>query len=523
MNRSQGIERLQNENDPWDVVVIGGGATGLGCALDAVSRGYRTVLVEAADFANATSSRSTKLIHGGVRYLRQGNISLVRESLHEREWLLSQVPHQVHAQPFIIPTYSWWETWYYRIGLWFYDRLAGSLGIRSTQRFDKQSVLNRVPSTNEENLAGGVMYWDGQFDDARLCIQTAQTIWDNGGLALNYMKVTKLLKTDGRLTALEVLDVMSGKSFSIRSKSFILATGIFSDTLRQQDVSNNPSIIQTSRGSHIVVDEKFLPGGTALMIPKTSDGRLLFLVPWLNKVIVGTTDIPDDNIRLEPRTSAEEVDFILENAAPYLSKPIQRSDILSVFSGLRPLVRPSGKGGKTSSISRDHFIDVSDSGLITIAGGKWTTFRKMGEDAIDKAIETGGLERKASASVSMRFHGFTKTKPEAGSPFTSFGSDAAQILALIRDKPELGERIHAKLPFTWAEVLWSIQEELAESVEDVLARRTRSLFLDAQAAMEAAPEIATFIANERGLDDSWAVASLDSFFAIAKNYCVDEL
>lgn len=518
MNRSQGIDRLSNEDAPWDVVVIGGGATGLGSALDAVSRGYRTLLLEAADFANGTSSRSTKLMHGGVRYLRQGNVSLVRESLHEREWLLSHVPHQVRPQPFLIPTFSCWETWYYRIGLWFYDRLAGKLGIRSTQRFSKQDVLNRIPSMNGDKLAGGVMYWDSQFDDARLCVQAAQTIWDHGGIALNHFKVTNLLKTDGRLTALQATDVISGESFSIRGRSFILATGIFSDSLRQQDVSGNPSIIQTSRGSHVVVDESFLPGGTALMIPKTSDGRLLFMVPWLNKVIIGTTDIPDDNICLEPRISSEEINFILKTAAPYLSKPIQRSDIRSVYSGLRPLVRPSGRNGKTSSISRDHFIDVSESGLVTVAGGKWTTFRKMGEDAVDKAIETGGLDRKPSASRSMRFHGFPETEPEADSPLKFYGSDAARIIALIRDQPELGEHIHPNLSYTWAEVLWSIREELAESVEDVLARRTRALFLDARAAMKVAPQIGQFIAKERNFDDHWAADSVESFIAVARNY-----
>ena len=503
--------------------MIGGGATGLGCALDAVSRGYRTALVEAADFANATSSRSTKLIHGGVRYLRQGNVSLVRESLHEREWLLNHVPHQVRAQSFLIPTYSWLETWYYRIGLWIYDRLAGRLGIRSTQRFGKKAAIERVPALNATRLSGGVMYWDGQFDDSRLCIQTAQTIWDHGGLALNYLKVTKLLKTDERLSSVEVMDVLTGESFTIRSKSFILATGIFSDSLRQQDESGNPPIIRTSRGSHVVVDKEFLPGETALMIPKTSDGRLLFIIPWLDKVIAGTTDIPDDNLCLEPRATSEEVDFILENATPYLNKPIQRSDILSVFSGLRPLVRPSKKSGNTSSISRDHYIDVGDSGLITITGGKWTTFRKMGEDAINKAIETGGLDRKASASRDIRFHGYSESGYIPNSPFHSYGSDADKIVALIHDQPELGEKIHPKLSYTWAEILWSIREELAESVEDVLARRTRALFLDARAAIEVAPEVAKFFAKERKNDSQWANASLEAFLDIAKNYCVDEL
>ena len=518
MNRSEGIKILKEDKTPWDVVIIGGGATGLGCALDSVSRGYRTVLIEQADFANGTSSRSTKLIHGGVRYLRQGNIPLVRESLREREWLLKHVPHQVRPQPFMIPTYSFWETWYYRIGLWFYDLLAKRGGVQSTKRFNKAGALERVPTLNDKKLAGGVMYWDGQFDDARLCIQTAQTVWDKGGLALNYLQVEKLIKTNGRMSGVEVVDKLSGDAFLIEGRSFILATGIFSDVLRQEDNPDTPKIISASRGSHIVVDGDFLPAKTAIMVPKTTDGRLLFMVPWLGKVIVGTTDIQDENICLEPQSSAEEVDFIMANASPYLSRPIKHSDIRSVFSGLRPLVRASGSSGKTSAISRDHFIDISETGLITIAGGKWTTFRNMGEDAIDKAIEVGKLHFRPSRSLTMRFHGCLTNPADADSKFSVYGSDADLLLEWIRERAELGEVIHPKLSSTWAEVLFAIREELAESVEDILARRTRSLFLDAQAAIEVAPSIAQFMAKEKGLDEGWEKSSTESFLAIAQHY-----
>ena len=517
MKRSDGIEHLKS-GDTWDIIIIGGGATGLGCAIDAVSRGYKTLLVEQADFGNATSTRSTKLIHGGVRYLAQGNVSLVRESLAERGWLLKHVPHLVQPLPFLIPTFSWWETWYYRIGLGVYDLLAGNLRIHSAECFSKARALERVPYLKSDGLAGGVVYWDGQFDDARLCIQSAQTVWDHGGLALNYVKVSKLIKEDGDVVGTELVDKMTNESISVRGKTIIQATGIFSDTLRTEDAAGATPIIRASRGSHIVIDGEFLPRGTAVMVPKTSDGRLLFLVPWLGKVIVGTTDVPDDNICLEPRTSQEEIDFILENAAPYLTKPIERSDIRSVFSGLRPLVRDPKKQGNTSAISRNHVIEVSESKLITIAGGKWTTFRKMGQDAIDKAIEVGGLENKPSQSESLHLHGFSDNLSMIDPHYLSYGSDSEQLKAWTRENPLLAENIHGRLPYTWAEVLWAIRNEMAESVEDVLARRTRSLFLDSEAAVEAAPSVTAFMANELDRNEEWEKSSIESFNSMAESY-----
>jgi glycerol-3-phosphate dehydrogenase len=519
MNRAKGISRLKKETSRWDVIIIGGGATGLGCALDSVSRGYRTLLIEQADFGNGTSSRSTKLIHGGVRYLRQGNISLVRESLAERGWLLKHAPHLVTAQPFLIPTYSFFETWFYRIGLWMYDQLAGSLRIHSSRRCNRAMALERVPTLKADKLSGGVVYWDGQFDDSRLCIQLAQTIWAKGNLALNYVRMDRLLKVDGRVSGIEFTDILSGESFSAQGKAIIQATGIFSDAIRAADASSAEPMIRSSRGSHVVVDGDFLPNGNAIMVPKTTDGRLLFLVPWLGKVIVGTTDVPDDNLCLEPKTSEEEIDFILENAAPYLTRPIKREDVLSVYSGLRPLVVNPKKHGNTASLSRNHVIEVSDSGLITIAGGKWTTFRKMGEDAIDKAMEVGGLAVRPSRSKTMRFYGLPA---EDFSPprFSTYGADANALEAWILENPGLGETIHLQLSYTWAEVLWAIRYELAESVDDVLSRRTRSLLLDAGAAMEAAPAVGRFMAEELGRDEVWINSSVASFLQIAKNYLI---
>jgi glycerol-3-phosphate dehydrogenase len=517
MNRGKGITRLENEDAPWDVVIIGGGATGLGCALDSISRGYRTLVIEQADFGKGTSSRSTKLIHGGVRYLKQGNISLVRESLAERGWLLEHVPHLVHPQPFLIPTYSVWETWYYRLGLWMYDLLAGNLRIHSSLRCNREKALERVPTLKSEGLSGGVVYWDGQFDEARLCIQLAQTIWARGSLALNYVRMNRLLKTDGRVNGIEVSDTITNKSYTVKGRAIIQATGIFSDTIRSEDSSGAKPMIRSSRGTHVVVDGKFLPNGNAIMIPKTSDGRLLFLVPWLDKVIVGTTDVPDENICLEPKPTYEEVDFILESAAPYLSRPIQREDVLSVFSGLRPLVMDPRKKGKTSSLSRNHVIEVSESGLITIAGGKWTTFRKMGEDAIDKAMVVGGLAERSSRSRTLRLYGCPKDE-SVPSRFRSYGTHSDTLEDWIREKPQLGEVIHPRLAYTWAEVLYALRNELAESVEDILARRTRSLFLDAKAAVECATLVAEFMASELERDEAWAKSAVDSFLEIAESY-----
>lgn len=519
MNRKEALQRIMDRSSPWDVVIIGGGSTGLGCALDAVSRGFDTLLIEAEDFAKATSSRSTKLIHGGVRYLRQGNISLVRESLAERGWLFNRLPYLVSPQLFLIPTYSFWETWYYKLGLWMYDRLAGAMGVYTSKRCNPKQALELVPTLKSDKLSGGVVYWDGLFDDARLCIEIAGTVWSQGGIALNYVKANSLVKRDGKVCGVEAIDTLSGAKYEVQGQVVIQATGVFSDQMRNQDSENSTGIIQASRGSHIVVDGSFLPNRNAIMVPKTSDGRLLFLVPWLGKVIVGTTDIPDENICLDPKPADEEIDFIIANASPYLAKPIERKDVLSAFSGLRPLVTAPKGEGNTAALSRDHFIEVSESGFMTIAGGKWTTFRKMGEDAIDVAIKSSDLEERPSRS---QLTSFTKLEEEGESQarFANYGRNAGQLWTWIEEDPQLGETIHPRLPYSWAEILWAVKEELAESVEDVLARRTRSLFLDAEAAMEAAPAVARFIAQETGKDDEWISLSLDSFNRIADSYTI---
>lgn len=501
MNREHGIGRLKEETDPWDVIVIGGGATGLGCALDAVSRGYRTALIEQADLGNGTSTRSTKLIHGGVRYLRQGNIALVGESLRERGWLMRNAPHLVTPQAFLIPTFSRLENWYYRCGLGAYDLLAGGLGIHKSRMYNAEGAVGKVPTLKSDKLFGGVLYWDAQFDEAKLCVSCAQTICKNGGVTLNYVKGNRLLKTNGKVSGIEISDTIGGEEISLFGKVIINATGIFSDALRRQDAPNTDSIIRASRGSHVVVDREFLPNETAIMVPKTSDGRLLFLVPWLGKVILGTTDIPDSNICFEPQPTDEEIDFLLGNAAPYLQQPIARADIRSVFSGLRPLVQPARVRGKTSAISRDHFIEVSNSGLVTIAGGKWTTFRKMGEDAVDRAEQVAGFPHRASQSLHQKI---------------------VEIPEKSSRKKLLNERIHPKLPYRWADVQRAVRQEMAQSVDDVLARRTRSLILDARAAMEAAPAVARHVAAELKRDQAWAESSLESFLAIAKNYVIGD-
>tara|TARA_Y100000588_G_scaffold61869_2_gene61131 strand:+ start:6618 stop:8189 length:1572 start_codon:yes stop_codon:yes gene_type:complete len=520
MKRFEGLKRIESEETPWDILIIGGGSTGLGSALDAVSRGFRTLLIEQDDFGKGTSSRSTKLIHGGVRYLRQGNVSLVSESLAERGWLVNSLPNLVQPQLFLIPTFSFWETWYYRIGLWMYDRLAGALGLNSSKRCNRDQALELIPTLKPDRLSGGVVYWDGLFDDARLCIEIADTVWKNGGLALNYVRAESLLKEDGKVFGVSAVDSLSGSRFDLEAKVVIQATGIFSDKIRIKDSNKSTSIIQASRGSHIVMDGSFLPNGNAIMVPKTSDGRLLFLVPWHGKVIAGTTDIPDENICLEPKATDEEIDFIIENAAPYLAKTLTREDVSSAFSGLRPLVTPPKSEGNTASISRDHYIEVSESGLITIAGGKWTTFRKMGEDAIDTAIQSGGLEDRPSRSQSMKFSGDLSAE-DSSHRFARKVSNADTLQSWIEEDPKLGERIHERLDYSWAEVLWAIREELSESVEDVLARRTRSLFLDASASLDIAPSIAQFMAEELGRDSDWEEQSIAAFNEIADAFRVN--
>lgn len=517
MNRSEIKEKVKNFNDYWDVVVIGGGATGLGVGVDAASRGYKTLLLEMHDFAKGTSSRSTKLVHGGVRYLQQGDVSLVIEALHERGLLIQNAPHLVSHQSFIVPSYEWWNGPFYGVGLKVYDALAGKLGINKSKNLSKEETLDKIPTLEPEGLRGGVIYYDGQFDDSRLSINLAQTMHDEGGHPLNYMKVIGLNKNDqGLIEGVMVRDMLSGEKMEVNARVVVNATGIFSDDILEMDEEDHTKIIKYAQGIHLVLDKEFLPGDSAIMVPHTDDGRVLFAVPWHNKVIVGTTDTPVDKATLEPIALEEEIEFVLRHAAQYLTKDPDRKDVKSVFAGIRPLVSPAD-AKDTSEISRSHHIQVSESGLVTIAGGKWTTYRKMAEDTIDQAALVAGLDVKETPTKELRIHGWLKNV-DKGDHLYVYGSDKVALEKLIEENSELGERLHKELPYLKAEVVWAVRHEMAQTIEDVLSRRTRALLLDAKASVEMAPEVGRIMAHEFGKDEAWVEQEVKEYKQVAKNY-----
>lgn len=522
MNRKLMIKKLEQHIDEvWDIVVIGGGATGLGAALDAASRGYKTLLLEQADFAKGTSSRSTKLVHGGVRYLAQGDISLVLEALHERGLLKQNAPHLVSDQEFIIPNYDWWGGPFYTVGLKVYDMMAGKLGLGPSVHINKDETLKAIPNLKKKGLRGGVIYHDGQFDDSRLAINLAQTIVNNNGIVINYMKVTKLLKNNNQLVdGVMAIDQETGKEFRINAKAVVNATGVFADDILKMDDVNARKTIVPSQGVHIVLEKEFLLGDSAIMIPKTDDGRVLFAVPWHDKVVVGTTDTLISESSLEPRALKEEIKFILDTASKYLTRAPSRKDVLCIFAGLRPLAAPEDEGKSTKEISRSHKISISLSGLVTITGGKWTTYRRMGEDTIDKASMVAGLDEQPSVTKNMPIHGYVQYLEE-DDDLRFYGTDRLRILKLVNSNPSLGEKLHPKLNFIKAEVVWAVREEMARNIEDVLARRVRALFLDARASIEMAPEVARLIATELGWDDTKVSQEIEAYKELAKGYILD--
>jgi len=478
------IQQLNTQSN-WDVCIIGGGATGLGAALDASVRGFKTILFEQHDFAKATSSRSTKLVHGGVRYLQQGNIKLVMEALKERGVLMKNAPHLVHNQKFVVPNYKWWEGPFYGIGLKIYDWMAGKLGLGPSQFLSKDETLALAPTLDPEGLRGSIVYHDGQFDDARLALSIAQTAADHDGVVLNYFAVTNLIKAHKKIAGVRVKDVLTGNEYEVKSKVVINATGIFTDEVLKMDNAHHTRMIAHSQGIHLVVDKEFLPGDTAIMIPKTDDGRVLFAVPWHNKIVLGTTDTPVSKPSLEPVPKADEIDFILTHIGRYLSKDPQLSDVRSMFAGLRPLVK--GKTKKTAALSRDHLITVSESGLITITGGKWTTYRGMAEDVVDIAVEKNNLQGRKSSTTDLRLH----------------GHDQPCIPADSITEQDIGK---------------AVTDEMCVTPEDYLSRRTRHLLLDARSAIAAAPFVAKIMAAKMNKDDLWIKQQTDDFINLAKNY-----
>ncbi len=490
MNRRHMIQQLESQLE-WDICIIGGGATGLGTALDAASRGFKTVLFEQHDFAKGTSSRSTKLVHGGVRYLQQGNIKLVMEALRERGLLLQNAPHLVHNQKFVVPNYKWWEKTFYGIGLKIYDKMAGKLGLGPSQFLSKEETLQLAPTLDPEDLKGGVLYHDGQFDDARLAISIAQTAAQHGGVLLNYFPVAGLLKMNNKVCGVWVKDSLTGKDYEVKSKVVINATGVFTDVIMKMDDAKHESIINPSQGIHLVVDKEFLPGDTAIMIPRTDDGRVLFAVPWHNKIVLGTTDTPVATISEEPVPLQEEIEFILKHIGRYLSKDPKLSDVKSMFAGLRPLVK--GKAKKTAALSRDHLISIGNSGLITITGGKWTTYRKMAEDVVDISMKTFDLPDKPCVTKELKLNGHDK--PVTPAEITSLNNEELKAI-----------------------VTKSVQEEMCMTVEDFLSRRTRQLLLNANDAIKAAPLVAKLMASAMNKDEHWMKEQINTFNDIANNY-----
>ena len=514
MNREKMIAQLDATKE-FDICIIGGGATGLGIAVDAASRGCKTILLEKYDFAKGTSSRSTKLVHGGVRYLQQGNIKLVMEALKERGLLKKNAPHLVKNQSFVIPNYKWWENPFYGVGLKVYDWMAGSLGLGPSQFLNKEETLALAPNLDEDGLRGGVLYQDGQFDDARLAIHLAMTAADHGAVVINYMSVEGLMKADGKVCGVIAKDKIGGTEFEIKAKAVINATGIFSDAIAKMDDKNAEPLISHSQGIHLVFDKGFLLSDTAIMIPRTDDGRVLFAVPWHNKTIVGTTDTPVKAASEEPIATKEEIEFVMQHIHRYLKKDPSYNDIRSVFAGLRPLVKSNSK--ITAVISRDHHISVSDSELISITGGKWTTYRKMAEDVMEIAIHKAGMSEKECVTKNLHIHGY-KENNNYTAPLYYYGTDEDGIETLIKNNAALSGLIHPSLPYIKAEITWAVQNEMCMTVEDALARRTRALLLDAKAAMESAQLVANMMAKEMGKDENWIKNQIDNFNSVANNY-----
>ena len=515
MNRTRNLKTLETSPDQWDIIIIGGGATGVGIAVDSASRGYKTLLLEQHDFGKGTSTRSTKLAHGGVRYLAQGNVSLVLDALRERGLMRQNAPHLVHPLAFVLPNYDWWGGAYYGIGLRMYDMMAGKLGFGRCRNLSKKKTIEHLPTIEPKGLRGGVVYYDGQFDDARLVINLAQTAAEQGATMMNYMRVTELVKSDGKVRGVVARDEESGREFRLSGKAVINATGPFTDALRKMENANSKPMISPSQGVHIVLERSFLPGSYALMVPKTDDGRVLFAIPWHDCVVIGTTDTPIDEVSLEPRAQKDELDFLLTHAARYLTKDPTPADVLSIFVGIRPLVKADKS--TTAALSRDHTLQISETGMVTICGGKWTTYRKMAEDAVDHAAKSVGLGAKPCVTKNLKIHGYHNDADQFGD-LRYYGADAAAISDLMRTNTSLAERLHPQRPYTAAEVVWCVRNEMARTVEDFLSRRTRALILGARISTEMAPAVASLMARELSRDEAWEIQQVKDYNALAQQY-----
>ncbi len=505
MNRHHSLQQI-TETDIWDIIIIGGGATGLGSAVDAASRGYKTLLIEQYDFAKGTSSRSTKLVHGGVRYLQQGNIKLVKEALRERAFLLHNAPHLTSVQPFVVPVFSWFEKMYYAVGLKMYDLLSGKLSLGKTKILSKKETIACLPAINPAKLSGGILYYDGQFDDSRLCADLATTATKHGATILNYCKASGFTKDKSKIPKINgvlITDTLSGTEYTVNAKAVINATGVFTDAVMQMDDAAKHDIVSPSQGIHLVVNHSFFPGSTAMMIPKTDDGRVLFAVPWHDHIVLGTTDTPVERTEVEPKPLEEEIEFILTHINRYGTSRIERKDVKSVYVGLRPLVKISGSKS-TALLSRDHTLVVAPSGLVTVTGGKWTTYRKMAEDAVENAVFISKQEKRECITKTLQIGDISQRE--------------RIIHEMIISDPSLAQAICNGYSYTKADIIYAVRSEMAVTVEDILARRTRLLFLDAAAAIKVAEEVASLMAGELDKDSAWKKEQVTGFTKLAQQY-----
>jgi glycerol-3-phosphate dehydrogenase len=515
IKRSDLLNKIKDTKQ-FDVVIIGGGAVGLGAGLDASSRELKTLVIEKYDFAKGTSSRSTKLLHGGVRYLAQLHFNLVKDSLREKERLYNNAPHLTKDCEFIIPCYKYFDMLFYRAGLFLYDVLAGFPKGHTSGFLSKAALIKKYPNIKQQGLVGGIVYHDGIFDDARLALSLSRSIIALKSFAINYCEAIDFIKENGKIVGVVVKDRLSGEEFTVSSSCVLNATGIFSDEIRNIDQPNSPAIVQQAQGVHIVVDKKHFNSAESLLIPKTDDGRVLFTVPWHGEVLVGTTDTKVEESKIEPVAFKEEINFIIGNINKYLEKPITEKDILSIYAGIRPLIKQDSSN--TSAISREEKMVLSQSNLVSVIGGKWTSYRRMSEKVVDFLIANKLVKAGKSNTANLQLHGFLKREyvEILDDHIRQYGSD----LKILKTLEGNEEKIHPKMPFTKAQVLYALRYEQAQTVDDVLARRTRALFLNAKYAKEAAQTVAEIMAKELGKNQAWIKEQVAYFEDVAKNYIV---
>ena len=521
MNRQQRLDSLKQQGI-FDLLVIGGGATGCGIAVDAASRGLSVALIDKNDLAEGTSSRSTKLVHGGVRYLEaavkkmdRAQYHLVKEALYERGVFLKNAPHFATRLPLVTPLYKWTEVPYVFAGLLLYDFLAGKESLGSSSVVSRKEALKRFPMLKREGLKAGVVYYDGQFNDARMAVTLALTAQKHGAIVANHVEAVAFDKADGKLCGARVRDALNGEEFSICARGIVNAAGPFVDRLRQLDEPASAPILKAASGIHIILPSRFVPADTGMLIPKTEDGRVLFILPWQGHALIGTTDSPSE-IMDHPQAQEDEIEYVLRHVNKYFDVTASRSDVLAVWSGLRPLVQ-APETTDTAQLVREHLMMVSPSGLLSMAGGKWTSYRKMAEEAVDQAIESFGFkpqhpcqtahlrligaENFDSAGESVLVKNYGLDADVANHLHHSFGDQAMRVARLAGEGPGK-RRLHTRHPYIEAEVLYATRFEFAERASDVLTRRIPLALLDNAAAKEVLPHVVGLMGDELAWDQA---------------------